>query len=84
MSERTFLRRFRDGAGLSPRDWLAAERAARARDLLEASDLALDDIAARCGYASPETFRAAFRRSAGVPPAAWRARFRRSAGRTGL
>ncbi|MGR3782366.1 MAG: transcriptional regulator FtrA [Albimonas sp.] len=80
MSERTFLRRFRDGAGLSPRDWLAAERAARAQDLLEATDLPLDAVAERCGYASPETFRAAFRRAVGAPPAAWRARFTRRAG----
>jgi AraC family transcriptional activator FtrA len=37
--------------------------------------MALDDIASQCGYASVETFRAAFRRVVGVAPAAYRARF---------
>lgn len=79
MSERTFLRHFRDGTGLSPRDWLAAERAAHARDLLEEGRVSLEEVARLCGYASPDTFRTAFRRATGVPPAAWRTRFARRA-----
>ena len=35
MSERTFLRRFTQACGLSPKAWLQHERLARARELLE-------------------------------------------------
>jgi AraC family transcriptional regulator, transcriptional activator FtrA len=77
MSERTFLRRFRESAGLSPAHWLQRERMYRARELLEATDGALDAIAEQCGYRSMETFRAAFRRVVGASPSAYRAKFRR-------
>ena len=76
MSPRTFLRRFTEAAGTSPRAWLEQQRIARARQLLETkASMTLDDVAAQCGYESLETFRAAFRRVAGVAPAAYRARF---------
>jgi AraC family transcriptional activator FtrA len=76
MSPRTFLRRFTEAAGTSPHAWLQHQRIARARQLLETkASMTLDDIAAQCGYESLETFRAAFKRVAGVAPAAYRARF---------
>lgn len=75
MSERSFLRHFTAAVGVSPNAWLQRERMARARGLLERGRLALDDVAAQCGYESGETFRAAFRRIVGVPPAAYRQRF---------
>jgi AraC family transcriptional regulator, transcriptional activator FtrA len=78
MSERTFLRRFQDGAGMTPMAWLQRERMFRARELLEASDEALGHIAEQCGYQSLETFRVAFKRVVGTSPAAYRSRFRRS------
>ncbi len=76
MSPRTFQRRFHDAMGLSPLSWLAAERIRRARELLENSSAGLDQIAACCGYRSPETFRTAFRRHTGTSPTAYRGRFR--------
>jgi AraC family transcriptional regulator, transcriptional activator FtrA len=76
MSERTFLRRFTEAAGMPPNAWLQQQRIARARQLLETeAAMSADDIAAQCGYQSIETFRAAFRRHVGVAPAAYRARF---------
>lgn len=76
MSERTFLRRFSEAAGMPPLAWLQQQRVARARELFEARPaLATAEVAAACGYESVETFRAAFRRIAGVAPAAYRARF---------
>src|SRR5262249_41631148 len=76
MSERTFLRRFGDAAGSTPKAWLQHERIGRAQDLLEATDRPLDRVAESCGYRSPETFRAVFRARVGVSPAAYRRRFR--------
>lgn len=78
MSERTFLRRFRESVGMTPKLWLQRERMFRAQELLEASDMVLADIAEQCGYISLETFRVAFRRTVGTSPAAYRSRFSRA------
>jgi AraC family transcriptional regulator, transcriptional activator FtrA len=78
MSERTFLRRFQDGVGMTPTAWLQRERMIRARELLEASSSALGEIAEQCGYQSVETFRTAFKRVVGVSPVAYRMQFRRN------
>lgn len=77
MSERTFLRRFREAAGMTPQTWLTQERVARARDLLEASRLTHDEVARHCGYETTEAFRAAFRKVVGVPPGSYRETFAR-------
>ncbi|HEY0526320.1 MAG TPA: transcriptional regulator FtrA [Stellaceae bacterium] len=75
MSVRTFLRRFRDATGTTPGDWLAAERIARARELLESTALPIEDIAASCGFGSAATLRHHFRLRLRTSPAAYRARF---------
>lgn len=75
MSERNFQRRFVEATGQSPKAWLQRLRIAKARELCEAGITDFDAIAAACGFASPETFRAAFRRSVGLSPSAYRRRF---------
>ena len=75
MSERSFLRRFREAVGTTPKAWLQRERVFRAQELLEGTDLPLSDVAVQCGYQSPEAFRVAFKRSVGTGPGAYRARF---------
>ncbi|MEM5518546.1 helix-turn-helix domain-containing protein [Henriciella sp. AS95] len=79
MSERTFLRRFREGTGVTPLKWLRRERVFRAMGLLEKTELSLIDVSAQSGFGSVETFRAAFREIAGTPPHAYRKRFELSA-----
>jgi AraC family transcriptional activator FtrA len=79
MSERTFLRRFSEASGQSPKTWLQHERLGRARELLESSDQNTEQIAERCGYRSVESFRVAFRTVVGVPPSVYRERFGRGA-----
>jgi AraC family transcriptional activator FtrA len=79
MSPRTFLRHFEASVGGSPLAWLQRERMARARELLESTAMPVAQVAGQCGYGSPETFRAAFRRIVGVPPGAYRERFGRGA-----
>ncbi|MBD8612125.1 transcriptional regulator FtrA [Pseudomonas putida] len=75
MSERTFLRRFNDATGMTPKAWLLHERMARARSLLEASTLDTEQVAQRCGFASAESFRVAFRKTVGLAPSFYRERF---------
>ncbi|TWD51732.1 transcriptional regulator FtrA [Pseudomonas sp. SJZ131] len=77
MSERTFLRRFTEASGLSPKTWLQHQRLARARELLESTNANTEQIAERCGYRSVESFRVAFRSVVGVPPSVYRERFGR-------
>ena len=79
MSERTFLRRFRDAVGIAPMAWLMRERIFRAQEMLEASDVSLGDVAGQCGFLSLETFRASFKRHLGTSPAAYRKRFQNTA-----
>ncbi len=79
LSDRSLLRHFRAATGLTPKAWLQAERMARAKDLLEATRLSLDEIAAQCGYDSTDSFRIAFRRLVGLAPGTYRSRFRRDA-----
>ncbi|WPN49307.1 MULTISPECIES: transcriptional regulator FtrA [unclassified Pseudomonas] len=78
MSERTFLRRFTEASGQSPKTWLQHERLGRARELLESTDQNTEQIAQRCGYRSVESFRVAFRSVVGVPPSVYRERFGRA------
>ncbi|KJK02592.1 transcriptional regulator [Pseudomonas sp. 21] len=75
MSERTFLRRFSEATGMTPKAWLQHERMARARELLEGSTDSVERIAEQCGFGTVESFRNAFRGSAGVAPSIYRERF---------
>ncbi|WP_439862127.1 transcriptional regulator FtrA [Pseudomonas sp. MBLB4136] len=75
MSERTFLRRFRQATGLTPKAWLQHERMIRARALLEGGRQSIEWIAEQCGFRTVESFRSAFRSSVGLSPSAYRERF---------
>ncbi|GLK88529.1 transcriptional regulator FtrA [Pseudomonas turukhanskensis] len=75
MSERTFLRRFSEATGMTPKRWLQHARMTQARALLESSRLNNEQIAERCGFGSVESFRVAFRKSVGLAPSFYRERF---------
>ena len=47
-------------------------RLAEARQLLSSTDLPIDQVALEVGYASPDTFRKAFRRTLGSTPSSFR------------
>jgi len=74
LSGSRFAHLFRDRVGLSPRAFVEAERMARARQLLEMSDLPIKEIAAQLGFASEFYFSTRFRRSAGQSPRDFRGR----------
>jgi AraC family transcriptional activator FtrA len=75
MSDRTFLRRFTEATGTTPKRWLQHERIAQARSMLESSALSSEQIALRCGFASVESFRVAFRSVVGLAPSYYREGF---------
>lgn len=76
MSVRTFTRRFRQEVGVSPGQWLIQQRVDRARHLLEDSDLAVDEVARRCGFGTAASMRQHLRASLGVSPSRYRRTFR--------
>ncbi|WP_425826184.1 GlxA family transcriptional regulator [Streptomyces fractus] len=80
MSLRTFARRFRDETGLPPRQWLIKQRLGRARQLLESSDLTVDQIAADVGFATATSLRQHLHADLGVSPLAYRRTFQAGVG----
>jgi transcriptional regulator GlxA family with amidase domain len=80
MSLRTFTRRFRDETGISPGQWIIRQRISRARELLEATDLTIDQIAARAGFATAASLRQHMHATIGVAPLAYRRTFQAAAG----
>ncbi|PRY48673.1 AraC family transcriptional regulator with amidase-like domain [Geodermatophilus tzadiensis] len=76
MSVRTFTRRFREETGSSPLRWLAAQRIALARRLLESTDASVDRVAAEAGFGTPASLRQHLRAAIGVAPGAYRRTYR--------
>jgi transcriptional regulator GlxA family with amidase domain len=76
MSVRTFTRRFREEMGLSPSQWLLSQRVARARHLLEQTDLPVDRVAEESGFGTATAMRQRLHATVGVGPAAYRRTFR--------
>jgi transcriptional regulator GlxA family with amidase domain len=72
MSVRTFTRRFREETGLSPQRWLAGQRLALARELLESTDAPVDRVAADAGFGTAASLRQQLRSALGVSPRAYR------------
>jgi len=76
MSVRNLTRRFRDEVGMTPMSWLTGQRIERARELLEGSDLSVDQIAERCGLGTAANMRQHFQAALGTSPSAYRSTFR--------
>jgi AraC-like DNA-binding protein len=75
MSVRTFSRRFKAATGTTPHAWLLRQRLARAEDMLERTDLSIDEVARLVGYASGSVMREQFLKRHGVPPREYRRMF---------
>jgi AraC family transcriptional activator FtrA len=76
VSPRTFARRFREETGTTPTQWLLDQRTLRAQELLESTDLPVEEVAARSGFGSPASLREHLGRRARTTPTAYRRAFR--------
>jgi len=75
VSQRTLLRRFQAALGLSPVQYAQQLRVERAKALLEATSLSLEEITVRCGYEDAATFSKVFKRWVALTPKEYRQRF---------
>jgi transcriptional regulator GlxA family with amidase domain len=55
--------------------YVQAMRIEEAKQILETTDMPIDDVGHEVGYVEPASFRRLFRRSVGVTPSAYRRRF---------
>ena len=77
LSTRSLQRRFQQALGISPRQYLQDQRLQLARDLLRHSNLAIGEVAMRCGFHDASYFSAQFRRQLGQTPQSFRQQVRR-------
>lgn len=75
VSTRTFSRRFLDDTGMTPMQWVLRARVDLARELLERSDLGVDQVAERAGLGTAANLRLHFRRILGTSPVEYRHTF---------
>ena len=76
-SVRTLSRRFQAETGLTPLQWLLERRVDRARELLEVTDLPIDQVARRSGLGSADSLRQHLTRRLRLTPSAYRLHSRR-------
>ncbi len=81
MSPRHFARAFRAETGITPARYVERVRVEAARRMLEETSDPIADVAAACGFGTPETMRRVFLRALTVGPAEYRRRFRSSPSR---
>lgn len=72
LSRSHFSRAFKRSTGLSPQDWIRHQRLARAKQLIQSTDLSLTQISLECGFCDQAHFCHIFTRSEGINPFAWR------------
>ena len=75
LSPRTFARRFVDTTGSTPLRWLHHQRVQLAQELLERTDLGVEEVARRAGFGTTAVLRRHFARDLGTTPTAYRSRF---------
>ena len=75
MSRRSFIRHFKAATGDTPHAWLLAQRLNVAEELLETTDLTVQQVAERVGYGSAAVLREQFVLRRGISPSDYRRAF---------
>lgn len=72
MSVDHFLRSFRSACGLTPYQYVLAQRLRKASAMLKAADAPIAEIAVQCGFGNPSHFSVKFHAHFGVSPSRYR------------
>jgi transcriptional regulator GlxA family with amidase domain len=75
-SPRTLNRRFREQTGTTPLQWLLRQRVHHAQELLETTDLSVEEISRHCGFGTSVAMRQHFAKHIKTSPTAYRRTFR--------
>jgi transcriptional regulator GlxA family with amidase domain len=75
MSTRTLSRRFAARVGTTPAQWVTNARVRRVQQLLETTDLSVEEVAMRSGFNSASVLRQHFSAFVGTAPLAYRRNF---------
>jgi transcriptional regulator GlxA family with amidase domain len=75
LSPRQFHRRFLERTSMTPLAWLHKQRIGRTKELLESTELSIEDIATRVGLGTPANLRVHFRRATSISPSRHRQSF---------
>ncbi|MEF1309342.1 helix-turn-helix domain-containing protein [Vibrio mytili] len=75
MTRRTFTIKFNGATGMSFGEWLTAERLNLAQDLLESTDLSIEQIVAKTGFSAVLMLRDKLKERYEVTPNRWRKTF---------
>lgn len=75
-SPRTLNRRFREQTGTTPLQWLVRQRVHHAQELLETTDLSIEEISRHCGFGTSVAMRQHFAKHVRISPMAYRRTFR--------
>jgi transcriptional regulator GlxA family with amidase domain len=76
MSPRTVNRRFNEQVGTTPMQWLLRQRVHRSQELLETTDLTIEEITGHCGFGTSVAMRQQFAKHIRTSPTAYRRAFR--------
>lgn len=72
LSNRTFLRRFKESTGSTPRAYIKKVKVEKAKNLLLDSNYDVEEISYKLGYKDLTTFRNAFKLEVGMTPTAYK------------
>jgi transcriptional regulator GlxA family with amidase domain len=75
LAERSFKRRFTRATGMSPLEYVHTLRLEETKQMLESTDMPVEQIAQEVGYEDASFFGRLFRRKVGLTPAQYRRRF---------
>ncbi|GFM79522.1 hypothetical protein PSCICN_02140 [Pseudomonas cichorii] len=72
LSRSYFSRAFKCSTGLSPQGWIRCQRIARAKCLIQHTEMTLTQISQECGFCDQSHFSHIFSRAEGINPFTWR------------
>jgi len=72
LGESRYRELFRRETGMSPSEYIEAQRTERAKDMLDGGDMTVAEVALAVGYADPHYFQRVFKKREGMTPGAYR------------